>query len=922
MELKNNLSKSKKFQKVKKFQIKLSKKAIFFTMDALLAFFLLIGAVLFMMNRYSALEDKTEQKVFISQDVLICLSELKINEINNSFVSQEIFMGHIDDTSLSVIEQMGKYWALNYTDKSLQLFESIVPSSLLLQGGARITLGDEEIFFKNTTSKSTVITSSRMIAGIAKEVPLTGYSSTAYLKKISNKKSSSYFYFGGFIGQGKIDFFIDDFPLDFDYSKTSLIYLEGDFAGNFSFYINNKLCNSTPSQQIFRPTNISGGNVDSWNLTYCNESLISGRNNFTINFSSLLDNSYVAGGFLKIQYRTDELTQNITLGQGKYYFPGIRGIANLYDSFYIPGDLETMNIFLHFNSTEQTYLSIGERVISMNASGITTISLNNTYLSEEENFDYVQLSRNTIPLRFASYNATTEIVSSGNADIILITDFSGSMKKAVADWTQGNLGSKCDDIYSDPHTRRTDLVKCVDNEFVDTVLNYSGNRVWPVFIYMDNTYYYNNPEDNVAIKGYIDHYINGNGKTCLSCAVNLGYEILKNNSNSSRKKFIVLMSDGVPTHCASGSCTSNSSIFGVKYCEGLCDETSACNETQIPGQCTACTTNSSPANNLIYSANRSVKDLNVTIYTIGFGPMEECILGNSTLNQVAIIGNGTYQHSANNTVLRLIYQNISYEILNQLEQTNQSVKTKGNLTYSDIYWDSYINFTFNPIIDEITSGEISAIIQIPLLNCTSSVYIPSGIKVIDAKAVSYSGIHWSDILVLNNETLFNLSSYFVPYYKLGDPLVIQIPVDKLISGINTIFLDTGDSPENRTNCSKFNSFIYTAMIPSATQRTEVLETNIGCNWQVAYEDGDIGNIIVPEGYVGEKICSYLPGNITYNNKDTYDVAVYNLFRQLDTDNNGAVLVNINKLDLEIITTTIQGVPYLWGPSTMKLEIWR
>jgi hypothetical protein len=137
-----------------------------------------------------------------------------------------------------------------------------------------------------------------------------------------------------------------------------------------------------------------------------------------------------------------------------------------------------------------------------------------------------------------------------------------------------------------------------------------------------------------------------------------------------------------------------------------------------------------------------------------------------------------------------------------------------------------------------------------------------------------------------------------------------------------LFVETGDSAENRTNCSQFNSFIYTAMIPSATQRTEVLENNVGCNWQVVYEDGDIGNVTVPEEYLGTKQCTYMPGNITYNAKDTYDVAVYNLFKQLDTDNNGAVLVNINKLDLEIITTTIQGVPYLWGPSTMKIEVWR
>jgi hypothetical protein len=244
------------------------------------------------------------------------------------------------------------------------------------------------------------------------------------------------------------------------------------------------------------------------------------------------------------------------------------------------------------------------------------------------------------------------------------------------------------------------------------------------------------------------------------------------------------------------------------------------------------------------------------------------------------------------------------------------------LTESTLYGDSYINFTFDPIVSSISPGKISFTTQISLPNCTSNVYIPSGLEIIDAKVISYSGEHWSDVLVVNNATVFNLSNYYIPYYRLGDPTVIQIPVSYLSNGNNTIFIETGDSPTNRTNCSSYNSLIYTALIPSATSRTSVEENNIGCMWIVQYADGDLNNVTVPTEYNGTKICSYMPGNITYDTTDTYDVATYTLFRQLDTENTGTVLVNINNLDLEIITTVISGVPYLWGPAVLRIEAWQ
>jgi hypothetical protein len=908
------------------------KRAIYYTMDALLAGFLLIGAILMMMHQPS-LEKKLEQKIFISQDILNAISEMKIYELNNSFITAQVANGNITDTNITIIEQAGYFWTRNYTSKAIILLEYVLNDSLPENHGITIALANDTLMFKNLSSKKTLVTSNRMISGVEQGKPLSGASGSAYLKKISNKKTSAFAYFGGFVGQGNISFFIDTLPTDLSPNKTTNIYLEGDFAGNFTLYINGVKCNGTGPSGKFITLGI--GNVSNWSVAGCNSSITSVKNTFNISFDPPIDGMYVAGGFLRLDYRTDQLQENISYGNQQYHFPGIKGIANLYDSFYIPGNLLTMDIGIHFNSSQNTYLTVGERIIDINATGNPQwVILNNAVLTGTYAFDYSQLSTNTVPLRFASYNATTTTVTSGDADVVLISDFSQEMGKAVSDWSNGNNGGGCAGSYTDPAIRRSYFASCFAQEFVSSVLNYSGNRVWPVFITRQGssnlvTYYapscfYGSACVN-TINSVIDSYRqSSSGDTCLSCAVNLAYDILKNNSNSTRKKFVVLMTGGAATHCASGSCTSNSTAYhNVKMAMGLCNQAGPCNAAKIASDCLNCSVSTGPRDNIYHSVNRSFNDLNVTTYTIGFGPVDDCVFINSSLKNASIIGNGTYQQSNNVTILRAIYSNISQDILTKVNQQNQSVTvSSGNLSASVLYDDSYINFTYDPIVEPASPGDISVIIQETLDNCTPSINLLSGLNVIDAKISTYSGDHWFDQLVANGNTVFNMSNYFVPYYRLGDPFVVQVPADELLSGYNTFTISTGDSVDNRSPCSNHSSFIYTALIPSVTSRTDVKEEQVGCNWLVDYEDGTTDSLVVPSGYTGSNNCTYRTGNITYNNDDTYDVATYLLLKQLDFNDNGKVLVNVNKFELEITTTIVGQVPYMWGPSLMRVDIWQ
>ena len=218
-------------------------------------------------------------------------------------------------------------------------------------------------------------------------------------------------------------------------------------------------------------------------------------------------------------------------------------------------------------------------------------------------------------------------------------------------------------------------------------------------------------------------------------------------------------------------------------------------------------------------------------------------------------------------------------------------------------------------------------------SCTPDITIHPGIRVADAKVVSYSDFHWTDEVVLdsalfvNATTVFNLSFFSSDYVRLGDPYEIQIPAYLLTNGTYNLTISTGDSPINYTGCSLNNSMIYTALVPSATARSGVVEKTEGCEWTLQFEDDTNSTKPIPEDYNGSKKCSYTETNYTladgaYDPNDAYDVAVYSLLRALDFDDNGKIFVNLDAADIEIVITTVSSVPYLWGPSLVRVRVWQ
>jgi hypothetical protein len=512
--------------------MKKNTKAIFYTVDALFASILLIGAVLLIYSAYTPEDTSIEQQTFVSQDILTILSELKISELNSSFVNQEITSGNITDINKTVLDQIGEYWALNKVDKAQLLLQDIINTSMPENYGIKTTMGNNTLLLQNLTTKINSVASNRMISGIEQGKPLLGSSGTSYLKKINDKKTSSYIYFGGFVGQGNITKF-------FDLKNISVIkiILEVDVAvgGTFELKINNNFCNSSTGVKLFTPSSINMTS-DLWDITSCSNYLTEGKNNFTFLFTNLGD-AYISGGYVKIDYAIDEFQESSYSNYTINSLPGIDGAVNLYDSFYVPGELNNLDIYLHYKINTSTV----QNTFFMNI-GNTTVFLDNFSNGEVKanlsdiNFsmlNYASLNSSTIPIRIGFENITLQTIIVGNGegfgDIVVTTDVSGSMDWRFDSSSNGIYISDCSDpsLYA-TSTSRISVARCVDKIFVDDVLlNNTLNRIGLV-TYSDNTQRkFNLTNNQDALNTEINTY-SASGSTCISCGISDAYNLLLN----------------------------------------------------------------------------------------------------------------------------------------------------------------------------------------------------------------------------------------------------------------------------------------------------------------------------------------------------------------------------------------------------------
>lgn len=451
-----------------------NKRGIFFSADALIAVIIVLIVIVIIIPITNFSRPATE----IHRDVIRSLSSLKIGEINNSYVKSLIASGEITNLNNTILEQIGEFYVTNIT-LARSLAESVL-SGIQTNQNFGIWYQNKLIASVNKTPIETaenIETARQIVSGIGCETveeceSTTGFSARAFL---SSTSQSRHFYLGGYVGDGNLSANIEY------YGNISSAEMELAINDNFNLYINNILIGSyakspsdfTPALYPIPITEFRSGN---------NTLEFRGRN------------LHIPGGFIKITYDSSSILEK----SSRYYFPGVNGVINIYDGFYIPGNLTSMDIFLHLKSPYISFLTIGNTTIFRNVTqGEQTITLSNSQLSSQ--LDYNSLAKKTIPLRFGLENVSYILGISKFADVFSVTDLSGSM-----------VGAKMAGA------------KQANRVLIDTILNLSGNKVglvgYETLAY--NSDFHNLSNNNLSLNNIVSNVWDANGYTCICCGIN------------------------------------------------------------------------------------------------------------------------------------------------------------------------------------------------------------------------------------------------------------------------------------------------------------------------------------------------------------------------------------------------------------------
>jgi len=910
------------------------KKGIFFTIDSIIASSILLLVILLTANFYTT-EHQSTNINYASQDLVRVFSTLKVMELDNDYVESLLNNGTITNGDNTILEQIGDFWANDQINLSINFTRNISEAIIPSKYGFSVIVDDEVIYSRPIPIKKALVSSKKIISGIAKAKPIEGYTSRVLLNGIQSKTTNSYLYFGGYEGDGNLT---KKLILPKDIISFNSSYIEVDTGGNFRLYING---NYAGNYTQGTGGGGSGGNLsaDKWNV---NNSYLGffmpGENIIALNFTN--GSSYIGGGFLRVRYTTSSYNGTLTPGMEKMHLPGVDGTINIYSSMYVPGELTAMSIFLNYSSNYSVYLKLGNTTVYQAAgNGSKNVTLDNATLNGLIDYDIFRFE--TVPLRLAIGNAST---IGGNAYAVMVSDMSGSMEFCAkvntetwggwrtsatkgcvfsgGQWWWGWFNYTPNNGYVDYNrtfwsngsanlcgcryrglckndTKKIDLYRNASALFINTIFNVTGNRIGIIDFSSSNDYpVYNgtcntaNPTTSVFPDSIVRKINITSNKTkllettnssstywgtCICCGINSGVDMIRSQNNNKAKKFLIVMSDGTPT-----------------------------------SQCAQ-----QPNGTAVSDAVQSAWDacaLNFTVYSIGFGNDVDSI----TMSRLNCSG-GKFFNATNATKLQDTYSQIAGEI-NQLSFSEQTINTSGSLIRSIIYPSSYIEFNYSS--QPIVFNQLPMVFETDRFGNNASggfMTVYPNASVYDAKVTSYSGSKWTDNLVVNGDIVYRLGDYGVDYKTLGDPFAVDVPVTNLIPGNNSLVISTGINLTASTGGSPDNRAIYTLLLSGITDYSAVVAKSSGCVWNVTFEDGGSSLIKVPLAYSGSKLCYYF--NSSYDPDDSLDINVYQLFGNLDIDKDQKLDVNINENNLNVNSVTISKVPSLWGPAIIEIRIW-
>ena len=858
-------------------------KGLFFSIDALIAFSIIIVIMLIAFPVFKVSKYETN----IHQDTLETLSSLKIAEINDPIASSLISQGKIKNLNRTLLESIGELYITDLN--SARALANSTLKKLKTKENIGIWYGNTLLASTNSTPFETaenIDIARQTVSGIgeAGNGSVSGFSSKASL---TSSKRSTYTYFGGYVGDGDLTFKVR--------YNGAISSAEIELAVNsqFNVIINSvSVAQLSPSVNDFTPV--------TYPLPITN--FVSGENTIVLR-SATGGKLHIAGGFIKVTYDPSVEYQQPT----RYYFPGIEGLINLYDGFYIPSTPTAMQLYLHINSSQIPFmLTIGNTPIFNNVTtsgptGEQIFQLNSAQLASLLNFN--QLAQKTTPLRLGLEEISYGTTSPNDVDVISVNDISGSMAQTEQSYQLCigenltccflNYGFTCDFFgpvacqacggiwnTNPPPPTKIELAKNATKVLIDEILNNTDSRVGLVAYQSSVTSTHPLSNNKITLKASVDSWI-ASGETCICCGINSAKNTFLS-SGGQNKRAMIVMSDGL----ANVQCP------------------------QQPG--------ANAKNDAILAACQARNETNATIYAIGFGNNTD----QSTLQSIANCGNGSY-YFANVSNIINIYRQIAQEITTTT-YSGQTVSSTGSV-YSKLYPDSYIEFNYST---PTTPFGMVIVDQEQFTSPNSGSFtVPVGANLIEAQITSYSGPVWTETLNVNSNPIYNINNYGSNYIEIGDPYSIYVPPTAVNSPgtANSVTLTTATAPGQTAQGSVYDKIIYT-MYKNFSALSPITGIANGCIWNIQFEDNTEIQTKVPLSYNGSSKCYYnqtLPAGVTlrYDSNDAYQTAVFNLLLDLDLGTkNWKVDVSFTGDEIDISLVQVSGIPYTWS-TEVQVRVW-
>jgi hypothetical protein len=132
-------------------------------------------------------------------------------------------------------------------------------------------------------------------------------------------------------------------------------------------------------------------------------------------------------------------------------------------------------------------------------------------------------------------------------------------------------------------------------------------------------------------------------------------------------------------------------------------------------------------------------------------------------------------------------------------------------------------------------------------------------------------------------------------------------------------LETGISPADSFSGSLSNKIIHT-VVKDMVSYSAISSSADGCIWQIEFENGN--PLTIPVGTSTEN-CYYTSASYGYPGDDALRIAVYNLFKKLDSDDppNGKIDINFEAQNLQISSSQVVGIPFPWETVVQVRKWW-